>query len=53
MGYQPPLAKVLLKFCEGHNEADIANSMDLSLYNVQQRLNKAVRVSQQFLWRKE
>lgn len=53
MGYQPPLARVLIKFCEGKNEIAIANEMDLSLYNVQERLSKAARVSQKFLWRNE
>lgn len=53
MGYQPPLAKVLKLFCEGYNEAQIADYLDISLYNAQERLNKAVRTSQQFLWRKE
>lgn len=49
MGYQPPLASVLVRFCEGLNEVDIARKMDLSIYNVSDRLGKAVRTGHKFL----
>jgi hypothetical protein len=48
-GYQPPLARVLIRFVEGRSEAEIASEMDQSLYNVQQRLAKSVRVANRFL----
>lgn len=49
MGYQPPLAKVLLRFCQGYREVEIAEQMDLSLYNVTDRLSKAVHSGQKML----
>jgi hypothetical protein len=49
MGVQPPLATVLVQFCEGYNEVEIGMKMDLSLYNVSDRLGKAVRTGQKFL----
>lgn len=49
MGYQPPLARVLLLFCEGKSEIEIANEMDLSLYNVHDRLRKAVHTGRKYL----
>lgn len=49
MNYQPPLAKVLVKFCYGKSEVEIADEMDLSLLNVHDRMTKAVRTGQRFL----
>lgn len=49
MGVQPPLAKVLVVFCQGYNELQIADQMDLSLYNVYTRLRKAVHAGRKFL----
>jgi hypothetical protein len=49
MNFQPPLAKPLVKFCYGMNEVEISEELDLSLYNVHERLSKAVRTGQRFL----
>jgi hypothetical protein len=49
VGYQPPLARVLIPFVQGQNEALIAYNLDESIYNVQERLSKGVRVAQKFL----
>jgi hypothetical protein len=49
MGYQPPLARVLVKFCEGFREVEIADQLELSLYNVTDRLTKSVHVGQKML----
>lgn len=49
MGYQPPLARVLVQFCQGLTEIEIARSMDLSLFNVQDRLRKSVHTSKKYL----
>jgi hypothetical protein len=49
MNYQPPLARVLVKFCQGKDEVTIADEMDLSLFNVHERMVKAVRTGQRFL----
>lgn len=49
MGFQPPLARVLVKFCAGYSELEISDQLDLSLYNVSDRLRKAVHVGQKFL----
>jgi len=49
MNYQPPLARVLVKFCQGKNESQIASELDLSLFNVHDRMVKAVRTGQGFL----
>lgn len=49
MGYQPPLATVLVKFCAGNTEVDIAQRMGLSLFNVTDRLRKAVHSGQKLL----
>lgn len=53
MNYQPPLAKPLVKFCYGMNEFQIADDLDISFYNVHERLMKAVRTGQRFLNAKE
>lgn len=44
MGFQPPLAKVLVEFCKGYNEVQIAEQMGLSVYNVKERLRKSVQI---------
>jgi hypothetical protein len=49
VGKQPPLAGPLLQFCQGYNELQVADRMDLSLYNVTDRLRKAVSTGQKFL----
>lgn len=49
MGVQPPLGRVLVKFCEGYNELAIARDLNLSLYNVQERLRKSVNTGYKFL----
>ena len=49
MGVQPPLAKVLVQFCQGYGEYEIADHMELSLYNVHERLRKAVHVAKKNL----
>lgn len=49
MNFQPPLAKVLVKFCQGMDEPEIAELYDLSLHNVHERMVKAVRTGQRFL----
>jgi hypothetical protein len=49
MNFQPPLAKPLIRFCQGMDEVEIAEELDLSLYNVHERLVKAVRTGQGFL----
>jgi len=49
MNYQPPLARVLVKFCQGQDEPQIAEELNLSLYNVYERMVKAVRTGQRFL----
>lgn len=48
MNYQPPLARVLVKFCQGMDEPQIAEELHLSLYNVHERMVKAVRTGQRF-----
>lgn len=49
MNYQPPLARVLVPFCYGKDEPQIAEELELSLHNVHQRMVKAVRTGQRFL----
>lgn len=49
MGYQPPLAKVLIPFVQGRSEAEIAELMNISLFNVVERMGKAVHVGKRFL----
>ena len=49
MNYQPPLARVLVRFCTGQDEPQIAEEMKLSLHNVHERMVKAVRTGQRFL----
>lgn len=49
MGVQPPLARVFVEFCKGYSEFEVAESQQLSLYNVVGRMTKAVHVSKKFL----
>lgn len=49
MGYQPPLARALVLFVQGHNEVEIAQTLDVSLFNVIERMGKAVHVGKRFL----
>jgi hypothetical protein len=49
MGYQPPLGIVLVKAVGGASEIQIAQVLDLSLYNVHVRLEKAIRAALGFL----
>lgn len=49
MNYQPPLARVLVKFCQGKDEIMIGDELHLSLFNVHERMVKAVRTGQRFL----
>lgn len=45
MGYQPPLALALLRFCEGRPESDIAREMNASLFGTHLTLMKAIRIA--------
>lgn len=49
MGVQPPLGRVLVKFCEGYSELEIGAQLDLSIYNVQERLRKSTNTAHKFL----
>lgn len=49
MDVQPPLARILVAFCYGRNELQIAYHEDLSLFNVVERLRKSVHAGQKFL----
>ena len=49
MGVQPPLARVLVEFCQGYTEVQIAERNGLSLYNVTNRMMKAVQTSRKFV----
>lgn len=49
MGVQPPLARVFVEFCKGYSEIEIAQRSDLSLYNVTNRIVKAVHTSRKFI----
>jgi hypothetical protein len=42
MGYQPPLAKPLIQAVLGKNEPEIALLLDVSVYNVVDRLRKGI-----------
>ena len=45
MGYQPPLATALLRFCEGNDEEEIATSLGHSIIGTQIALMKATRIA--------
>lgn len=49
MGFQPPLAIPLVEFCKGRREVDIADAYGWSLFNVQERLGKAVRTAIKYM----
>jgi hypothetical protein len=49
IGYQPPLGIVLVKAVGGANEAQIADHLNISLYNVHLRMEKAIRAGLGFL----
>lgn len=49
MGYQPPLAIVLVRGTMGQSEAYIANAMDISLLDVYIRMAKGIRAAMGFL----
>ena len=49
MGYQPPLAIVLVKAIGGRDEAAIAREIDTSLMNVTIRMAKAVRTAMGYI----
>lgn len=48
-GFQPPLARVLILFVQGKNELQIAETIDQSIYNTQDRLRKGARIAAKFL----
>lgn len=45
MGYQPPLGIVLVRAVSGFTEQQIATELDLSLWNVVDRMGKAIRTA--------
>lgn len=45
MGYQPPLATPLIMAVSGYTDPQIAEFMDISIYNLHERLLKAVRIT--------
>jgi hypothetical protein len=49
MGYQPPLAIVLVKAVNGHSERRIAKDIDASLIGVHIRMAKAIRTAMGYL----
>lgn len=49
MEVQPPLATVLVKFCNGYSEVDIAREFDIPLVKAVERLRKSVHTGQKFL----
>lgn len=49
VGKQPPLARVMVLFCQGYSEVEIADRLNLSLYNAHERLRKSIHTSKKFL----
>jgi hypothetical protein len=45
MGFQPPLALALLRFCEGYAEDSIASAQGDSLFGIHIKLSKATRIA--------
>lgn len=45
MGHQPPLARPLILACQGFHEPEIAARMDLSVYNVAERIRKGLALA--------
>lgn len=45
MGYQPPLGIVLVRGVGGRTEREIASELDVSIWNVNQRMGKAIRTA--------
>lgn len=49
MGYQPPLGVVLVRAIGGRTETEIAYELNLSLFNVHERMGKAIRTALTYL----
>lgn len=48
MGFQPPLALPLIRFCQGHTEHEIAEETGQSLFGVHLSLMKATRLAKKW-----
>lgn len=49
MGYQPPLGIVLVRAVSGFNELQIAKELELSTWNVVDRMAKAIRTALRYI----
>lgn len=49
MGYQPPLAIPLIRAISGENLPKIAENLDISIYNLQNRIEKGIKLTLGFL----